>query len=235
MHKTELHPDAIERIKERRGGKLHLFDTIDAAKTALVVIDMQVAFMKQGLPSEVPVARAIVPNINRLADALRAAGGTVAWVYNTFTDDILQEWGSFFGGTYAPGHAQKVLDQLKEGAEGHALWPELDVRSDDMQVVKTRFSAFLPGASDIEARLRARGIENVVITGTLTNVCCESSARDAMMRNFNVIMVSDGNASYTDAIHNASLTSLSITFADVMTTDEVIERLTPAQAASAAE
>ena len=111
------------------------------------------------------------------------------------------------------------------GAEGHPLWPELDVHDQDLQVAKNRFSAFLPGASDIEVQLRGRGIDTVAITGTLTNVCCESSARDAMMRNFHVIMLADGNATYTDAIHNASLTSMSIAFADIMTTEEVIEAL----------
>jgi ureidoacrylate peracid hydrolase len=83
----------------------------------------------------------------------------------------------------------------------------------------------LPGASDIEAQLNRRGVDTVVITGTLTNVCCESSARDAMMRNFQVIMVPDGNATYNDTLHNASLTSLSIVFADLMTSDEVIQAL----------
>ena len=65
----------------------------------------------------------------------------------------------------------------------------------------------------------------MAITGTLTNVCCESSARDALMRNFKVIMVPDGNATYNDVLHNASLTSLSIAFADLMTADEVIKAL----------
>ena len=73
-HKTELHPDVIDRILKRRG-KMHVHDTIDARRTALVSIDMQVAFLGEGLPSEVPMARAIVPNINKLATALRSAGG----------------------------------------------------------------------------------------------------------------------------------------------------------------
>ncbi len=225
MHRTELHPDAVAFIKQKRGGKLHVHDTLDPARTALVVIDMQIAFLKPGLPSEVPVAREIVPNINRLAQALRAGGGTVVWVYNTFTEAIFEDWSSFLGGTYAPEIARAVAAQLMAGAEGHPLWPEMDVHDADLQVTKNRFSAFLPGSSDIEAQLRGRGIDTVVITGTLTNVCCESSARDAMMRNFHVIMVPDGNATYTDAIHNASLTSMSITFADIMTTAEVIEAL----------
>lgn len=232
-HKTELHPDVVERILARRG-KLVTHETIDASRTALVSIDMQVAFLAEGAPSEVPMAREIVPNINRLAAAMREKGGTVAWVYSTFTPNIFQEWSAFFGGTYASPHARRVAENLYKGAPGHAHWPEIETKPGDLWVEKNRFSAFLPGASDIESQLRARGVDTVLIVGTLTNVCCESSARDALMRNFNVIMVADGNATYSDAIHNASLTSLAITFCEVMTTDEVIAALR-APAARAAE
>jgi ureidoacrylate peracid hydrolase len=127
-----------------------------------------------------------------------------------------------------------VAQNLFAGTPGHKHWPAIETKPGDLWIEKNRFSAFLPGASDIEAQLRARGVDTVVIVGTLTNVCCESSARDAMMRNFNVIMVGDGNATYTDAIHNASLTSLAITFCDVMSADEVIAKL-GAVAARAAE
>ncbi len=231
MHKTELHPDVIERILQRRG-KMHVYETIDAARTALVVVDMQVAFLKPGAPSEVPPARDIVPTINRLAAALRTAGGTVVWVYSTFTPKIFEEWSAFFGGTYSGPTGRKVAENLYEGAEGHKLWPDMKTQPGDLWVSKNRFSAFLPGASDTEARLRERGIDLVMITGTLTNNCCESSARDALMRNFGVIMVSDGNATYTDAIHNASLNSMGITMCDIMTADEAIGRLVPRRAAA---
>ncbi|PON16648.1 cysteine hydrolase [Candidatus Entotheonella serta] len=225
MHQTELHPDIVDISKQKRGGKLHVHDTLDPTRTALVVVDMQVAFLKPGLPSAVPMAREIVPTINRLARAFRACGGTVVWVYNTFTESIFEQWSSFLGGTYAPEIARAVAGQLMEGAEGHPIWPEMEVHDEDVRVAKNRFSAFLPGASDIEEQLHRRGIDTVAITGTLTNVCCESSARDAMMRNFHVIMLPDGNATYNDVLHNASLTTLSIAFADLMTSDEVIQAL----------
>ncbi len=233
MHKTELHPEIVEEILNKRG-KLHVFDEIDPAKTALVVVDMQVAFVESGKPSEVSHAKDIVPNINRLAAGLRATGGTVVWIVSAFDENIATDWSSFIGGTYKKEHAERVVGQLREGADGHRLWPDMDRQLGDMTVTKNRFSAFLPGASDLAEQLRERGIENVLITGTLTNVCCESSARDAMMRNFNVVMVSDGNATYSDVLHNASLNSLAITFADIMTTDEVLQRLS-AGVAEAAE
>jgi ureidoacrylate peracid hydrolase len=109
--------------------------------------------------------------------------------------------------------------------EGHALWPELDVRPQDGQVVKKRFSAFIEGSSNISPYLLERGFDTVLIGGTATNVCCESSARDAMMLNFKVTMVADALATYSDAEHNASLATFYSIFGDVQTVDEAIAAL----------
>ena len=73
----------------------------------------------------------------------------------------------------------------------------------------------------------------MLITGTLTNVCCEATGRDAMMLDYRVVMLSDGNASLTDEEHAASLNNFLVFFGDVMTTDEAIERLVPAQQSTA--
>ena len=125
------------------------------------------------------------------------------------------------------GRAKRAA-AMSENTRGHELWPTLEVRPDDEIVKKYRFSAFLPGASDLPDRLRARGFETVLITGTVTNVCCESSARDAMMTNFRVVMVSDGNAAMTQAEHEASLIAFYLTFGDVMDTDMLVRRLSGA-------
>jgi hypothetical protein len=81
---------------------------------------------------------------------------------------------------------------------GYALWSALEVMPQDLHVEKTRFRVFIQGSSDIERVLRERGIDTVLIAGTVTNVCCESTARDAMMRNFRTIMVTDANAAKLD-------------------------------------
>ena len=104
----------------------------------------------------------------------------------------------------------------------------------DEIVNKYRYSGFMPGTSDLPDRLRARGFDTVLITGTVTNVCCESSARDANMTNFRTIMVSDGNAAATQEEHDASLTAFYNIFGDVMDTDMIIERLQRALPARAA-
>src|SRR5207302_7587101 len=126
------------------------------------------------------------------------------------------------------------ISALTEGTLGHELWPDLQVRPEDENVKKYRYSGFLPGTSDLADRLRARGFDTVLITGTVTNVCCESSARDANMMNFRTIMVSDGNAALSEAEHNASLTAFYNTFGDVMDTDMLIATLDRAAAVKAA-
>ena len=80
-------------------------------------------------------------------------------------------------------------------------------------------------------RLRSAGIDTLIITGTLTNCCCESTARDAMQRDYKVIFVSDGNATQTDAEHNATLVNMVTLFADVMTTDEAVAACSAARPA----
>ncbi|HYZ41100.1 MAG TPA: isochorismatase family protein, partial [Stellaceae bacterium] len=82
-----------------------------------------------------------------------------------------------------------------------------------------------PGTSELPDRLRARGFDTALITGTVTNVCCESSARDANMMNFRTIMVSDANAANTQEEHDASLTAFYNVFGDVMDTDMIIAGL----------
>ena len=228
MHHTEIRSDVLDRIISRRG-KPHIHDTLDAARTALIVVDMQNAFVDENNPSCIPVARKIVPAINHLATEVRTCGGTVVWVYTTFDDNTKAQWNAFFGVVYSDTFSDAVIDHLRDGSDGHRLWHELDIKTHDLTFSKNRFSAFLPGHCELPEYLRGQSIDTVLITGTVTNVCCESSARDALMQNFNVVMVSDANAALTDADHNASMTAIAQTFGDVMASTEVIQRLVPSK------
>lgn len=224
MHNVTLPKAIVERIVSRRG-RLHVFDEIDRSKTALLVVDMQNAFVQQGAINEVPVSRDIVPNINRLAKSVRQAGCPVIWIQTAFVRGGEHTWPFFFEHLVDGDFGDDLLQALSVGDPGYELWSKLDVHPDDLRVQKTRFSAFIQGASDIESILRDRGIDTVLITGTLTNVCCESSARDAMMRDFKAIMVSDANAARNDAEHLAALTNMIQLFGDVRECDEVIAML----------
>jgi ureidoacrylate peracid hydrolase len=221
MHKIAIPQSVIDRVVARRGKALS-FDGLDPRKTALVVVDMQNAFMLPGVAHS-PCAEAIeiVPNINRLARALRAGGGAVAWIKTRFTQASLAEWSNYYD-MLTPARVQKRIEALSPGGQGYEIWSALEQLPGDLTIDKNRFSAFLPGSSDTAERLRARGIDTVLITGTVTNVCCESTARDAMMLNFRTIMVTDGNAAVTDEEHNASLIAFYLNFGDVMSTDLLV-------------
>lgn len=225
-HRTEIRSDVKQLIRQRRGDA-PIQPCLSAIDTALVVIDMQTAFVDTSLPSGVKTALGIVPNINKIASSMRAQGGSVVWVYSTFDEASKTNWSAFFGGVYPDEFSTAVIDNLRDGSTGHKLHGGLDIHSDDRQFSKNRFSAFLPDACSLPDYLKKQGIKTVVLAGTLTNVCCESSARDAMMQNFNVIMISDANAARSDADHNASLTALLQTFADVLDTDTFIATLQP--------
>jgi ureidoacrylate peracid hydrolase len=223
MHKIAISEATLARMKVRLG-KLHPFDAIDPGKAALVVIDMQNYFVKPGHQSEIPAAREIVPNINRLAAELRRRGGHVVWVRNG-TTDTRQSWSNYHDYLQTPERAQRRYDAMEVGADGYDYWHLNDIHPEDAQITKKRYSAFIQGSSDIERHLRDRGIDTLLITGTATNVCCESSARDAMMLNFKVIMVADGLATHSDEEHNATLSNFYGQFGDVQTVDEVLQSL----------
>jgi ureidoacrylate peracid hydrolase len=235
MHRIAIPQSVIDDVVKSRGRE-HVFDRLDPAKTALIVVDMQNGFMMKGVAHSLcEEAIEIVPNVNRLAGAVRRTGGTVVWIQNAATPESLQSW-SVRAEMDGPERTQRRVNSMAPGTKGYELWAELDVKSDDLIVQKTRFSAFIQGASNLEAVLRSRGIDTVIITGTVTNVCCESTARDAMMRNFRTIMVTDANAAETDELHNASLIAFYLRFGDVMPTDMVIASLEAnAARASAAE
>ncbi len=233
MHRIALSPDIVARVTRRRGGKLHAYDTLNPATTALVVIDMQNVWVKEGMPAYSPYCAAIVPNINRLAAAARQAGSKVYWVRAVYGDDAPQTWSAYMD-FLDRGQMEDMLDALTDGNEGAELWHDLDVQPEDEITIKRRFSALIQGSSDLGERLAAAGIDTLIITGTATNVCCESTARDAFMLNYRTLMVSDANATSSDEAHNASLNALFNRFADVFTTDEVVGLLDAAASTSVA-
>jgi ureidoacrylate peracid hydrolase len=221
MHQSEIHPDVVRRVTERRGG-LRVFDSLAPARTAHVVVDLQNGFMAPGAVAEIPTAREIVPNVNRISAALRAAGGLVVYVKNTFDDVAINTWSTYFQHFCTPARRARMIEAFSPGAFGHALWPGLDVLPQDLLVPKRRFGAFAPGASELHNLLQARGIDTLVVTGTATQVCCESTARDAMMLNYKVFFISDGNATFTDEEHNATLSAMAHTFCDVIDAESMV-------------
>ena len=155
----------------------------------------------------------------------------MVWIVTEATQEAWDNWKNFYEMHSLEGVKRRV-DTLVPGASSFEIWPELNPAPGDDTIVKTRYSAFIQGSSGIEALLRPAGIETVMVTGTVTNVCCESSARDAMMRGFRTIMVSDGNAAFTDDAHQAALSGFLSTFGDVQSTDQLVGRLSQSRQAA---
>ena len=224
MREPDISADVVEAINEVRG-QLRVVHELDASTTALVVIDMQNFFVEPGAALEVAAARDIVPNINRLASAMRDAGGTVAWIRMTFEPDELSTTWTAFLPVNGGSDGAATFSAIERDAPGHRLWEPLEIDERDLVVDKHRFSALIQGSSNLQELLDERSIDTLVIVGTLTNVCCESTARDAMMLNYRVIMVDDANATITEAAHRASLDNVAMFFGDVQTTDQVVAML----------
>ncbi len=192
---------------------------IEAIRTALLVIDLQVSFTEPGYPAYGPHAADVIPNVNRLAAVLRDAESKIVYTRHTVVEEgphALPRW-------QANNPLDKLaLDSLHPDSPGHALDTRLDRHPSDEVMDKYRYSAFLPISSPLDEALKSAGIVTVVITGTLTDVCCESSARDAYMLGYEVIFVSDATAAETDTAHNATLQAVGRYFGNVKSTDEVI-------------
>lgn len=222
MHKIEITQQAID-ISLRRRGAVQPFATIEPLKTALLVVDMQTGFIAPGAVAEIPVAREIVPNINRLANALRHAGGTIVWIVSTYGPGAERDWTTFFNFIITGEASDRFRLAFQEGKPEHALWRELDRRPEDLLISKNRLTPFADPNQELERLLRSRGVDMALIVGTVTNVCCECTARDAAMRNFKTIMISDANASRNDVEHNATLSIFLQAFGGVLSTDEAVE------------
>lgn len=224
MHKVSIRKHIVDRVMARRGD-LHWFTRLDPAKTALLVIDMQNTFCMPGAPGEVPLARAIAPNINRLAARLRAAGVPVIWIVHANSVQAgRSDWEVFFNHVVRNPEVRRRMAQSL-APERQRVWDELAVEAGDITLVKNRYSALAHGASPLERVLRNLGVDTVLVAGTKTNVCCDSTARDAMMLDFKSVMLSDCCAALSDDEHLAALETFIQQFGDVMTADEALERL----------
>ncbi|MGP8296744.1 isochorismatase family protein [Streptomyces inhibens] len=214
VHAWRIDDREYQRQEERRGRRF-AYTSFEPTRTALVVVDMVPFFVDAN-----PYARGIVPNIQHLADRLRTAGGTVAWVLPARTEPT--PVGDEFHG---PEAAEMFRNAGGSGPLPDRLWHGFTLGSDDVLTEKSAPSAFFPGRCPLPELLQERGIDTVLITGTVTNVCCESSARDAWTLGYRVIMVADANATGRDQDHNATLHTVYRSFGDVRSTAAVLAML----------
>jgi biuret amidohydrolase len=191
-------------------------------RLALVNIDVQRCFVSDS-PLACPDAPALIPHINRIAEVCRARGILVVHVRHVLRADA-SDAGVL--GEISP----IVMDgYIAAGSDSAALHPDLVVDPRDVLVEKPRFGAFQ--RTNLEAILRERGIDTIIVSGIATNVCCDTTAREAFARDFRVFFLSDGTANSAtddlsaDEVKHATCATLARRFALVLTIDEMIARI----------
>jgi nicotinamidase-related amidase len=155
---------------------------------------------------------------------MRAAGAPVIWTRQTHTFEPPFAPAEWQYDAEKPGFADAIT-ALQAGAAGHGLYPGVTVLPGDLVVDKHRYGAFSCPAGALAPTLERLAVEMLILTGTLTNVCVESTAREANMAGYKVIVVADATAAVTDAEQNAALLNLRLNFVDVRRTREVLRMI----------
>ena len=216
MHKIDLPGWAVAR-----GRNMNDFPTIDPARTALIVIDMQNVFMALDEVFGNRNALDIVPTVNLAVRTLRDAGATVIWTRQTVSEEPTLAMPSWQYDMSIPT-VRRAVETMIAGTRSHALHAAMDIQDGDVVLDKYRYGAFMCPAGGLKAALDALpDIDTLVIAGTLTNCCCDSTARDGNMLGYKVVFLSDATATRTDEEHNAALLTIRLNFADVRATDEL--------------
>lgn len=192
---------------------------ISPTRTALLVIDMQKAWIQEGAPREIPDARRVLPGINQLADFCRRRKIPVIFIREAFRPDLTDM-----------GLMKDILPALAdpewgplEGNKGAEFHSDLDVRNEDYVITKIRYSPFISGSSSLEPLLRGLGCDTVIICGCGMEACAAATAADGMQIGFKVFFVSDltarisGEKSHYEAILNI----INRQYARVITFEEI--------------
>jgi ureidoacrylate peracid hydrolase len=178
--------------------------------SALIVVDMQKYFLGPRVASLLDAGTAILPNVKRLVDRYHEMGRPVIFTRHVHKQDgsdlgILGEWWS---------------DHSIKGTEEAEIHDSISPGPEDLVIFKNRYSAFY--GTDLADVLQDWQVKEVVICGVMTNICCESTARDAFFRDLWVRFVADATASVTEDMHVATLLNLAYAFAEICLTEDVV-------------
>ena len=202
--------EVLKTLKER----------CDPKYAALVVVDVQNDFVSpQGSAAkrgeDVGAAIAMVPNLIRLIDEGRSVGLTIVYIRTTHS-----EWTDTPSWIYRSSQ-RSGLNTCREGTWGAELYEGITPLPSERVVIKHRYSAFIN--TDLNTVLKARGIQSVLVCGVATNVCVETTARDAYMFDYYVTMIDDCSAAYEPKLHMGTLENMRRHFGLVASSNEIIE------------
>jgi len=204
----------LEAIKPYNEHKMKL----NPKKAALLVIDMQNDFINKGSMVYTPMAETIVPNLKRLISTCRKAKISIIYTAHVHQDPKID--GGMTAQWWPELRDKKVLVAGSKGAEIHSA---IAPKPNEKVIYKHRYSAFYN--TDLEIVLRGLGVTDLIISGVMTNICCESTTRDAFFRDFRIFFLADGTGSGDDDLHLGTLRALAYAFAYVTTVHEIMRSL----------
>lgn len=201
--------DWLQQIRPYRRDKREAQYAFQPDDSALLVIDMQQFFLDEESHAYIPRGRAVLENIAKVVDRFREMDRPIIYTRHAYLDDeplgVMERWWN---------------DNIREGDPLSEIAPEIKPAIGDVVLRKTRYSAFI--GTGLEEMLRSAGIQRLVVTGVMTHLCCETTAREAFMRDFDVYFVVDATASSDDDLHLSSLRTLTDGFVIPVTTEEVL-------------
>jgi isochorismate hydrolase len=178
---------------------------VDPERACLLVIDLQ-NYFKQ-------IAQPVLGNILKVIQSCRKTNVPIIFTQHGHTDP------SSDGGVLEKWWGELII----AGSEDWKFLPEMTIDQMDTVLPKKRYSAFFE--TDLDEKLRSRGIKDLIISGVMTNLCCETTARDAFMRDYRVFILIDGTATRKSELHLATLKNLGFGFAYLLTCDELVQTL----------
>ena len=189
---------------------------IKPEESALIVVDMQEDFVNPNNPMCVPEAYRQVPRIKTLIEACREIGVPVIYSAHNIAGDCCADFYEYWDLVAAGA--------IKEGSEGADIYHEIYPKPGERVIrVKHTYDSF--AGTDLDYVLRDQDIKTIIICGTLTNFCCESTARTGYFLNYHVVFGSDVNATDNAMAHNATIRTMRRGFARVMDHQTIIDVL----------
>jgi len=195
----------LEKILKELGPYRERKARMDLRHAALLVIDMQNYFLR--------IIQPVLENILEVIQSCRQGNIPIIFTQHGHTDPASD------GGLLGEWWGEMIID----GTEDWKFLPEIKIEPEDTVLPKKRYSAFFE--TDLETTLRSREIQDLIISGVMTNLCCETTARDAFMRDYRVFFLIDGTATGRSELHIATLKNLGFGFAYLITTEELIKML----------
>ena len=189
----------LAQIKEYNTRRLK----VNPRKAALIVIEMQKIFRDMGIISDIQIA-----NIQRMITTAEAAGTRIVYVRHNDSSEISKSMVDWWNG-----------DKIEKDSDGWQMLGGFNIAG-RIVIDKNQYSAFFK--TDLDDILKAAGVEDVIITGVMTNCCCETTARDAFMRGYRVFFINDATSTFNEELHLATLKNMAFGFACVQNTQDLI-------------